>query len=48
LKTNTVSLFSPNIHENKGGYAPIWAHANAAAITLAARIIAIGAKEDLR
>jgi hypothetical protein len=30
LKTNTVSLFYPNINENKCGYAPIWAHANAA------------------
>jgi len=36
LKVNTVTLFSPNIHENKCGYAPIWPHADAAVIALAA------------
>jgi hypothetical protein len=35
LKTNTVSQFSPNIIENKGGYAPIWPPADAPASTSA-------------
>jgi hypothetical protein len=37
LKTNIVILFSPNTIENKGGYAPIWPHINAAAIKTATK-----------
>jgi hypothetical protein len=35
LKTNTVSQLSPNVQQNKGGYAPLWTRADAETIKLA-------------
>ena len=38
LKTNTVGEFSPNVNENKGGYAPNWLQIDAPVITTAIKL----------